>query len=30
MIRVNEDQTIGVELFDPQIPFAEAGLKAKK
>jgi hypothetical protein len=29
MFRVNEDQTGGVELSDPQTLFAEVGLKAK-
>jgi len=30
MFRVNEDQAGGVELSDPQTPFAEAELKAKE
>jgi hypothetical protein len=29
MYRVNRDQTGGVELSDPQTPFAEPGLKAE-
>ena len=29
MLRVNEDQTGGVEMSDPQTPFVEPGLKAE-
>jgi hypothetical protein len=30
LFRVNEDKNGGVELSDPQTPFVELGLKAKK